>query len=60
MFALAALDGFQANFAFVLGTYFADPDHNATHRVQRVFIQDDFDNLTPSQMEAPAQPEAVF
>jgi hypothetical protein len=40
------LGGFQADFSFLLGASLADPDHAAAHGVERVGIQDNFDNLT--------------
>ena len=47
------LNGFQADFAFVLGVGFADPDHVAAYSVELVLIQNDFDNLAAPQMELP-------
>ena len=57
---LAALNGFQANFTFLLGAEFADPDYAATHGVEWVLIEDDFDNFAAPQMETSAQMEPVF
>ena len=44
----------------MLGASFADPDHAAAHGVQRVLVQDYFDNLSPPQMEPAPHPEPVF
>jgi len=54
------LDGFQADFALVLGSSFADPDHAAAHGRERVWIEDNFHHLAASQMETSAQPKPVF
>jgi len=39
------LDGFQADFSFLLGASFADPGHAAAHRAERIFIEDKFNHL---------------
>ena len=57
---LAALEGFEANFAFLLRARFGDPNHAASHRVKRVFIQNDFDYLATPQPETPAHPETIL
>ena len=41
------LDSFQADFSFLLGAGFADPEHVATHGAERVFIENNFDRLAP-------------
>ena len=56
---LLGLDSFQPDFAFLLGACFADPNHAASHRVERVFIQDDFDYLSAPQLESSAHPEPI-
>lgn len=54
------LDGFQADFSFLLGASFANPDHAATHEAERVFIGDKFDHLAAPKVETSAQPEPSF
>lgn len=54
-----SLYGLQANFAFLLGACFADPDYVAAHGGERVLIQDDFDYLTAPQSETSAHPEPI-
>jgi hypothetical protein len=54
------LDGFQANFSLPLGAIFADPDHAATLRARRFFIEGKFDHLATPKVETTAQPEAFF
>jgi len=54
------LDGFQADFSFLLGAGFADPDHTAPLGAERVFIEDKFDHMAASKVETSAQPEAFF
>jgi hypothetical protein len=54
------LDGFQADFSFLLGAGFADPDHAAAHGAERVFIADKFDHLAAPKVENSAQPETFF
>jgi hypothetical protein len=39
---------------------FADPNHAASHGIERVFIQDDFDYLTPLQSKTSAHPETIL
>ena len=38
-------DSFQADFSFLLGASFADPNHAATLGTGRLFIHDKFDHL---------------
>ena len=54
------LDGFQADFSFLLGAGFADPDHTAPLGAERVFIEDKFDHMAASKVETSAQPETFF
>src|SRR5216684_736814 len=54
------LDSFQANFAFLLGAGFADPDHPAALGVGHVFIEDKFDNLTAPEVETSTHAETFF
>jgi hypothetical protein len=54
------LDSFEANFAFLLGARFADPDDPAALGVGRVFIEDKFDNLTAPEVETSAHPVTFF
>jgi len=49
----------EPNFAFLFGPGFADPNHAASHGVERVFIQDDFDYLSTPQSEISAHPEPI-
>jgi hypothetical protein len=49
---LGALNGFQANFPFLLGAGFSNPDYVATQGVERVVVEDDFDKLAVPQMES--------
>jgi hypothetical protein len=51
------LDGFQADFSFLLGADLADPDHAAAHGPERVLIEDNFDHLATPEVETSAQPE---
>jgi hypothetical protein len=51
---------FQASFAFLLRARFADPHHAASHRAQRVLIQDQLDRLPASQPEISVQPEPAL
>jgi len=48
------LDSFQANFTFLSGADFADPDHSAVLGVGQVFIEDKFDDLATLEVETPA------
>jgi hypothetical protein len=57
---LISLDGFQADFSLLLGARFADPDHVAPHGANRVFIEDNFDQLAAPNVETSAQPETFF
>ena len=54
------LDGFQADFSFLLGAGFADPDHVAALGAGRLFIEDKFDHLAAPKVETSTQPEALF
>jgi len=54
------LDGFHADFSFLLGPSFADPDHAAPHGAKRVFIEDNFDHVAAPKVETSAQPETLF
>ena len=54
------LEDFQANFSFLLGAAFANPDHAATLGAERVLVEDKFDRLAAPKMENPAQPETFF
>ena len=54
------LDGFQADFALLLGAGFADPDHATPLGAGRLFVEDKFDHLTTPQVETSTQPEAFF
>lgn len=38
---------------FLLRSWFADPYHVAPRNIQRIFVWDDFDNLSASQSESP-------
>jgi len=49
----------EANFAFLFGPGFGDPNHAASHRVERVLIEDDFDYLSAPQSESSAHPEPI-
>ena len=57
---LNRLDGFQADFSFLLGAAFANPDHAATRGAKRVFIGDKFDHLAALKVENSPQPETFF
>jgi hypothetical protein len=54
------LGGFQADFTILLGAGFADPDHAAALRAERVFIEDKFDHFAAPKVEKSAQPETFF
>jgi hypothetical protein len=54
------LDGLQADFSFLLGAGFADPDHAAALGAGRLFIEDKFDHLAAPKLETSAQPETFF
>jgi hypothetical protein len=54
------LDGFQADFAFLLGAGFADPDNSAALGAGHVFIDDKFDHLASPKTGTSAQPETSF
>lgn len=54
------LNGFQANLAFPPGAGSAGPDHATAHGMERVLVQDDFDNLAAPEVEIAAQPESIF
>ena len=51
---------FQANFSFLFGTCFADPDHAAALEAKRVLIEDKFDHLAALELETSTQPESFF
>ena len=53
------LDDFQADFAFLPGTCFTDPDHPAPLGVGQVFIKDKFELLAALKIETSAQPETL-
>jgi hypothetical protein len=53
------LNAFQPGFPFLLRTRFAYPYHAAPHYVQWVFVWNDFDNLSASQVESPSHSETV-
>ncbi len=55
-----ALNGFQANLAFPPGAGSAGPDHATAHGMERVLVQDDFDNLAAPEVEITAQAESEF
>src|SRR5260370_27687245 len=55
-----ALNGFEANLAFAPGAGFAGPDHATAHGMERVLVQDDFDNLAAPEVEIAAQSESIF
>jgi hypothetical protein len=46
--------GFQTDFAFLLGTSFADADHAAALEHGRVFIEDKLDHLAAPRVETSA------
>jgi hypothetical protein len=54
------LDGFEADFSFMLRAGFADPDHAAALGGGHVFIEDKFDHLASPEVETSAQPETFF
>jgi len=54
------LDGFQADFSFLFGAGFADPDHAAALGAGRLFVEDKFDHLAAPKVETSAQPEAFY
>jgi hypothetical protein len=54
------LDGFQADFSFLLRSGFADPDDAAALGAGWVFIEDKFNFIAGSEAEASAQPESSF
>jgi hypothetical protein len=54
------LDGFQADFSFLVGVGFADPDRAAAHGAERVFIEDKFYRLAAPKVETSAQRETFF
>lgn len=54
-----ALDGFEADLAFLFRTGSADPDHAAADGVQFVVAGDDLDDLPAFQPEAAAEAETV-
>lgn len=57
---LGRLARFQADFSFLLGAGFADPDHTAALGAGRLFIEDKFDHLATLKVETSAQPETFF
>ena len=42
---------FQADFSFLLGAGFSDPDHTAALGAGRLFIEDKFDHLAAPKVE---------
>jgi hypothetical protein len=54
------LDGLEADFSFLFGAGFADPDYAAALWGGRLFVEDKFDDLATPNVESSAQPEAVF
>jgi hypothetical protein len=51
------LDDFQAEFSFLLGASFADPDHVAALGTGCVFTEDEFDHLAMPKRETSPQAE---
>src|SRR5260370_1214775 len=47
-------------YSFVPGAGFAGPDHATAHSIERVLVQDDFDNLAAPEVEITAQAESEF
>jgi hypothetical protein len=50
----------QPHLAFLLRSWCADPYHVAPRNIQRVFVWDDFDNLSASQSESPLESEPLW
>ena len=53
-------DCFQAEFTFLFGAGFADPDHAALLGAGRFLIDGKFDHLAAPEVETSAQPEPFF
>jgi len=54
------LHSFQADFSFLVGTDFADPDHAASLGAGGLLIEDEFDHLAAPKVKTSAQPKAFF
>jgi hypothetical protein len=56
----AELDSLQARFAFMPGSRPSNPHDGAADGAQRVFIENNFDNLATAQLKSAAQTKTLF